>query len=53
MSAKGAHLADDAKDMKTIGELWAGASEGHCLFAMPTGGAFGDIEKAICRAGVA
>lgn len=35
---KGAHLfnADDAKEKRTIGEVWAAASKGRCRFAMVT-----------------
>lgn len=35
---KGKHLVGDAKEKRLIGDLWAEASAGHCLFAMPTGG---------------
>lgn len=32
---KGGHLAEDAKDKQMIGDLWADASGGRCLFEMP------------------
>ena len=28
---------DDSKEKRAIGELWANASDGHCLFVMPNG----------------
>lgn len=28
---------DDSKEKRNIGELWANASDGHCLFVMPKG----------------
>jgi type III restriction enzyme len=40
---KGSHLEEDAKEKRMIGELWAEASGGKCLFAMPTGGRFDTI----------
>lgn len=43
---KGAHLAEEAKQKRLIGELWAEASDGKCVFAMPTGGDFGEIDRA-------
>lgn len=35
---KGAHLfnGDDAKEKRTIGEVWAAASKGRCRFVMVT-----------------
>lgn len=46
---KGAHLAsaDDAKEKRLIGELWAERSEGKCLFAMIESKTFGRIERII------
>ena len=33
---KGAHLAEEAREKLMVGKLWAEASDGRCLFAMPT-----------------
>ena len=44
---KGAYLADGAVEKKLIGELWAEASGGKCLFAMPVGNGFAEIDRAI------
>jgi type III restriction enzyme len=44
---KGQHLADSAAEKRTIGELWAEASNGQCIFAMPVAGDFSGIEQAI------
>ncbi|MGJ3230658.1 MAG: DEAD/DEAH box helicase [Oceanicaulis sp.] len=44
---KGAHLAEEAAQKRKIGELWAEASEGQCVFAMPTGRDFAEIDRAI------
>jgi len=44
---KGAHLAEDAKEKRLVGELWAEASEGHCLFAMPIAGHFSDVARLV------
>ena len=35
---KGAHLAEEAREKLMVGKLWAEASDGRCLFAMPTAG---------------
>lgn len=40
---KGKHLAEEAKEKRMVGELWAEASGGQCLFAMPTGQDFSGI----------
>ena len=40
---KGAFLADGAKEKLMVGQLWAEASGGQCLFAMPTGQDFSGI----------
>ena len=40
---KGQHLAADAGEKAMIGNLWAEASEGRCLFAMPTAGDFREL----------
>ncbi len=46
---KGAHLAsaDDAKEKRLIGELWAERSSGRCLFLMIENREFGRINKVI------
>ena len=46
---KGVHLwsADDAKEKREIGELWAKRSDGQCLFIMPKGPDF-DAIRAKC-----
>lgn len=46
---KGAHLKEEAAQKRLIGELWAEASGGQCVFAMPTDGDFGAIDRAIGR----
>ncbi len=43
----GKHLAEDAKDKRLVGDLWAEAIGGKCVFAMPSGGAFYTIDSAI------
>lgn len=42
---KGGHLAEDAREKKMIGNLWAEASDGHCLFEMPTENDFSNLHK--------
>ena len=46
---KGGHLASDpaTKEKRMIGDLWAEASDGQCLFAMPTAGDFDEIRRVI------
>jgi type III restriction enzyme len=46
---KGAQLANDpgTLEKRKIGTLWAEASGGHCLFAMPTAGDFDEIRRVI------
>lgn len=46
---KGAHLAsaDDAKEKRLIGELWADRSSGMCLFLMIENNDFGRIYRAV------
>lgn len=46
---KGAHLAsaDDAKEKRLIGELWAERSGGKCLFLMIENREFGQIDKTV------
>jgi type III restriction enzyme len=42
---KGKHLEQDASEKRVIGELWAEASGGHCIFAMPTAQDFSAIDR--------
>ena len=42
--------ADDAKEKRLIGELWAERSGGRCLFLMIENRQFGRIEQAIRNA---
>jgi type III restriction enzyme len=46
---KGGHIAtaDDAKEKRLIGELWADRSNGTCLFLMVENKEFGRIDRAI------
>ncbi|KCZ92205.1 DEAD/DEAH box helicase [Hyphomonas johnsonii] len=44
---KGAHLMEESRDKLRIGELWADASAGNCLFVMPTDRNFTVIDDAI------
>lgn len=44
---KGAHLAENAAEKRLIGETWAEASDGQCVFDMPTADNFSTIERAI------
>ncbi len=46
---KGSHLAtaDDAKEKRLIGELWAERSQGRCLFLMIENREFGRIDKTL------
>lgn len=44
---KGAHLYDAEEAKRQIGEAWAEASGGHCLFCMPTDRGFDLIQKTI------
>ena len=44
---KGGHLAADAEEKRKIGELWAEASGGECLFVMPVDGDFSSIDRTI------
>lgn len=44
---KGAHLYEGEGDKRAIGAIWAAASEGKCLFVMPTARGFGVIDAAI------
>lgn len=41
---KGKHLAEEAKEKRLIGDLWAEASGGQCLFDMPTSGEFSTLD---------
>lgn len=38
---------EDSRDKKRVGELWASASGGKCLFVMPTARNFSEIDRAI------
>ena len=38
---------EDSKTKKQVGQLWADASGGKCLFAMPTGKNFSEIDSLI------
>jgi len=44
---KGAHLYEGEGDKRLIGELWASASGGECLFCMPTDKEFYNIDDVI------
>jgi hypothetical protein len=44
---KGKHLAEDAREKRVIGELWADASGGQCIFEMPTGNDFSAIDRKV------
>ena len=44
---KGAHLAEDAAEKRMIGSLWADASDGKCVFAMPTDNDFSSLDAAL------
>jgi len=44
---KGAHLYEAEKNKRLIGEVWAEASGGQCLFCMPTDRGFDRIDAAI------
>lgn len=46
---KGSHIvtADDAKEKRLVGDLWADRSEGSCLFLMIEGKEFSRIDAAI------
>ncbi len=44
---KGEHLAEDAKEKQMVGDFWAEASDGQCLFVMPIGDDFAAIDRAI------
>lgn len=45
---KGEHLwsNDDSKEKRAVGELWATASRGQCVFAMPKGADWNSIDSA-------
>lgn len=45
---KGEHLwsADEAKEKRAVGQLWAERSGGSCIFVMPNGTAWGEIDAA-------
>jgi type III restriction enzyme len=43
---KGKHLEEESREKRIIGELWAEASGGACIFVMPTAGDFPAIERA-------
>ncbi len=44
---KGAHLYDSEEAKRQIGDAWAEASNGHCLFCMPTDRGFDLIDRVI------
>ena len=44
---KGKHLEQDASEKRVIGELWAEASGGHCIFAMPVANDFSAIDRKV------
>jgi type III restriction enzyme len=44
---KGGHLIDGAAEKKMVGGMWAEASDGQCIFAMPTDEDFSGILKLI------
>ena len=44
---KGKHLYESEVDKRRIGDVWADASEGRCLFCMPTNRGFDTINNAI------
>ena len=46
---KGAHLAQAAEEKRRVGELWGEASDGQCLFAMPTDGNFSGLAEMVAR----
>lgn len=41
---KGKHLAAEAREKLMVGELWAEASNGQCIFDMPTAGDFASLD---------
>jgi len=44
---KGKHLEQDANEKRLIGELWAEASGGHCIFEMPVANDFSAIDRKV------
>lgn len=44
---KGKHLYESETDKRRIGEAWAAASDGQCLFCMPTERNYGLIDRTI------
>lgn len=44
---KGAHFYDAEEEKRQIGAVWAEASNGKCVFCMPTARDFGTIERAV------
>lgn len=46
---KGKHLAEDAKEKRLVGELWAEASSGHCIFDMPSAQDFSSLSAKLSR----
>lgn len=44
---KGGHLYDSETDKRRIGDVWADASDGKCLFCMPTNRDFALIDRTI------
>ena len=46
---KGGHLDEGEGPKRTIGAVWAEASDGKCLFCMPTEHQFSLIDQAVVR----
>jgi type III restriction enzyme len=46
---RGEHLwtADEAKEKRAVGQLWAERTGGSCIFVMPNGTAWGEIDAAL------
>lgn len=38
---------DDSREKRTVGQLWAAASGGRCIFLMPRGPNWGEIDAAL------
>jgi type III restriction enzyme len=44
---KGEHLLADAEGKRAVGQVWAGRSDGRCVFVMPSRGTFSSIEAVV------